>query len=361
MLVALSRRKIYFYISFSIISFYFSTHYAFGFDWINYYNTYIWSNELLVSPYEPGFFYLMKVFSSNNITFGMFYFFISIFNFICLFVFCNRMQHKSFAFFCIFSFFGFYLYGEQVRQGIACSLLILGIALHDIKSKKIYFYIVLAAFFHVSALFFLICKFLTSENKSNFKKKVNILTFFVLLMIVILLFPNVISFIPYIGPKISAYSASYNVSVVNLFVALVLSKYTWLYLFMYVVLNFILVKENDNKIYTSKLATYFLLLSKTTPVLLRFGYYLIPNLVIGIDDYMFRKTKLGKIYAYKTILYLCILLTSSATMWNPTLLQATNIYLDIFDNNNIDLVMSQKCTIAYKALYGQDLFPSCYK
>ena len=76
---------------------------------------------------------------------------------------------------------------------------------------------------------------------------------------------------------------------------------------------------------------------------------------------MYDKNKAGSIFLKKTATYFSILLVSSATMWSPTLSQASGYSLSVFTDQEIDVIMSKKCTIAYKDLYGVDLFPSCYQ
>lgn len=361
MIISFSRKKVFFYFSYCSIFLYFTTHYGYGFDWINYYNTYTWSTTMLSSPYEPGIFLIMKYMSGLGFSYGSFMFLILTFNYLCMFVFCNTFKHKTFALFCMFSFFGFYMYSEQIRQGVAISIIMLGLGLHGFRSKKIYIYTLLACLFHISAIFYLICHFTYSTNSKQYKRNMLLISVSVILMLVVFVVPSVLSFIPYIGGKMAAYSESYNASGVEFLIALVLSKYTWLYGLLVFILVNIQKEKNDGKVFSSIVSAYFLLLSKTTPILMRFGFYYIPSLAKGLDDYMYDKTKVGIIYVKKTIVYLCILLVSSATMWNPTLFQSTNYSLTVFSDQDINLVMSQKCTIAYKNLYGVDLFPTCYK
>ncbi|MBE0116062.1 hypothetical protein FOT85_30565, partial [Klebsiella michiganensis] len=157
MLLSFSRRETFFYLSFIPVACYFTTHYGYGFDWINYYNTYVWSSTMVTSPYEPGIFYIMQFFEKNGLSYGSFMFFILLFNYVCLFIFCIKQKHKMFCFFALFSFFGFYMYSEQIRQGVAISIIMLGVSFHGVGSKKTIIYTLIASLFHISALFFIVC------------------------------------------------------------------------------------------------------------------------------------------------------------------------------------------------------------
>nr|WP_306459907.1 hypothetical protein [Klebsiella michiganensis] len=179
-------------------------------------------------------------------------------------------------------------------------------------------------------------------------------------MLISFIFPSILSFIPYIGTKIIAYSQSYNAGLLSFITAFILSKYTWLYVFL-LLLVIQCQKEYSNNMYNSIQSICFLLLSKTTPILMRFGFYFILPLVIGLDAYMYDKNKAGSIFLKKTAIYFSILLVSSATMWSSTLSKASSFSLNVFTDQDIEIIMSKKCTIAYKDLYGVDLFPSCYQ
>lgn len=360
MLLSFSRRDSFFYFSFFPVACYFTTHYGYGFDWINYYNTYVWSSTMVSAPYEPGIFYIMQFFEKNGLSYGSFMFFILLFNYVCLFIFCIRQQHKMFCFFALFSFFGFYMYSEQIRQGVAISIIMLGVSFHGLGSKKTIIYTIVASLFHISALFFIVCLLVNTSDRIKFRRNMAIIITTVVGMLVLFIFPSIISFIPYIGTKIVAYSQSYNAGLLSFITAFALSKYTWLYLFL-LLLVIQCQKEYKNNMYNAIQSICFLLLSKTTPILMRFGFYFILPLVVGLDSYMYDKNKAGSIFLKKTAIYFSILLVSSATMWSPTLSQASGYSLSVFTDQEIDVIMSKKCTIAYEDLYGVDLFPSCYQ
>ncbi|EPL7195387.1 EpsG family protein [Klebsiella michiganensis] len=360
MLLSFSRRETFFYLSFIPVACYFTTHYGYGFDWINYYNTYVWSSTMVTSPYEPGIFYIMQFFEKNGLSYGSFMFFILLFNYVCLFIFCIKQKHKMFCFFALFSFFGFYMYSEQIRQGVAISIIMLGVSFHGVGSKKTIIYTLIASLFHISALFFIVCFLVNTSDRMKFKRNITIIISTVVVMLISFIFPSILSFIPYIGTKIIAYSQSYNAGLLSFITAFILSKYTWLYVFL-LLLVIQCQKEYSNNMYNSIQSICFLLLSKTTPILMRFGFYFILPLVIGLDAYMYDKNKAGSIFLKKTAIYFSILLVSSATMWSSTLSKASSFSLNVFTDQDIEIIMSKKCTIAYKDLYGVDLFPSCYQ
>lgn len=360
MIFSLSDKRFIFFLSFPIVAIYFAMHFGYGFDWINYFNAYDVVRYQEIPTTEPGLFYTMKVFDYYNFSFGQMMFFIGIFNYFCLYRFCKKFKNPMFAFFCSFSFFAFYMYEEQIRQGIALSIILLGLSKHDVKSKRIYLYIIAAAFFHVSSLFFIICRALIPATYKGYKRNIIIMTVVVFSLLVIFTTPSLVSFIPYIGLKVADYSSSYASSWSDFILLFALSKYTYLYLFS-IVVTFLCYKEkNDTKILSSVMSLYFLMLSKITPFLLRFGYYFVPGLIQGLDDYFHEKKKSGSIFLKKTLIHFIILLISSATMWNPALFKATQTPLVFTDSRNaVAKEMASKCVIVYKTGFGRDVLPTC--
>lgn len=360
MIFSLSDKRAFFYFIPPVVAIYFSMHYGYGFDWINYLNSYEivrWQNIPLT---EPGLFYTMKLADYFNLSFGQMFLFISAFNYYCLYRFCKIFKNPMFAFFCAFSFFGFYMYAEQIRQGLALSIILLGLSKHGFESKKIYIWMILAAFFHVSAFFLVICKFVSPSSLRSFRKNIVLMTIVVFGFLIVFTTPSLVSFIPYVGSKVADYSASYDSSWGGFITLFLLSKYTYLYLFSIIVVYVCFVKSKDKEILKSVISLYFLMLSKITPFLLRFGYYFVPWLILGLDNYFYEKQKKGVIFVKKTMIHAIILLISSVTMWNPALFTATQTPLSVFDSQySVDKEVSNKCIIVYRTGFGRDVLPSC--
>ena len=360
MLLSLYEKRILFVISTIILGAYFSCHFGYGFDWINYFNAYDIIRYQDIPLTEPGLFYVMKLADYYNLEFGEMMFFVGIFNYYCLYKFCKTFKNPTFALFCAFSFFGFYMYAEQIRQGLAVSIILLGLSRYGFDSKKLYFFIIAAAFFHVSALFFIVCKALRPSSFKSYKKSMFWMTAIVFGLLLAFTTPAIVSFIPYVGTKIADYSASYDSSWGAFIILFLASKYTYLYLFSVVLVYQCFKEKKDVNILQSVISLYFLMLSKITLFLLRFGYYFVPGIIYGLDNYFHEKKKKGKIFAKKTLIHLIILLISSATMWNGALFKATQTPLFATDSrNSIEKEMQTKCIIVYKTGFGRDVLPTC--
>ncbi|MDM9658854.1 MULTISPECIES: EpsG family protein [Raoultella] len=368
MICSLYNRRVVFIVSSFVISLYFITTYGYGYDWINYY---LWYNNLdseLTPIVEPGFYFLMKTSNTLGITFGQFMSLISIFNYTILFLFCRRFKSSAFVFFCLFSFYSYFMYSVQLRQGIAISVLLMGLKFDDnFNLKKSYFwYIIAASFFHVSAIFSILYIVLNPKNINSFKRNMILLSLSMVIIISIYLNPNIISFIPYVGDKVYAYRKSfeqYNDGLFSFFIMLVVSKYTILYFSMMILTWRCYLQSKDNSILKSTFSFYFLMLTKSSPFLLRFGYYFVPSVAIGLDNYMAARTNNKIFYIKKTLIHLGIFVVSSSTLWSPAAFESTFNVLNIFTDNQyvIEKNIQEKCNIVYKNKFSTDVLTYCYR
>lgn len=360
------KRKISLIVSI-FVSLYFIFTYGYGYDWINYY---LWYNNIdaATTPIiEPGFYQFMKLSYSSGLSFGKFMSLVSIFDYISLYIFSRRFKNPQFAFFCIFSFFSYFMYAVQLRQGIAISIILLGLRWDDnYKIKKsCYLYILIASFFHVSALFSFIYIYLDPNNKREFKRSFYTLSVFTLIIISIYLNPSIVSFLPYIGDKISAYRMSfsqYNSDVLSFLVMLLVSKYTFIYLLMMALIYLCYKQDKDESMFRGILSFYFLILTKSSPFLLRFGYYFVPAIAISLDGYLEKRKDLGKFYFKKTLIHLSIFIISSSPLWSIAAYQSTLNVLNIFNDseNVISKNIQEKCTVVYKNKFSEDVLTYCY-
>lgn len=147
--------KLVFKVSIFLTFLYCSLTFGRGYDWINYYDYY---NSIAkgydTMPFEPGYYYVMVLFSYFNAPFSVLTFFTTVFFFIVIYKFCIETKNPSLNFFTIFAFMGFFMFSEQIRQGVAVCIIMLAIPYFERNEKwKASIFIALAMLFHVSAIF----------------------------------------------------------------------------------------------------------------------------------------------------------------------------------------------------------------
>lgn len=147
-----------------IISIFIGTRYQLGVDWLFYHDFYISSDstKLLI---EPGYLYLNNLFYFFCIPFDIFITLISIAGVIIVFLFFSQLS--PYPSFCLFIYYlvsiGFAF--EAIRQGLALSIILISFTYYLNGNKKIFYIMVLlASFFHVSALIVLIIAKLAKAN-----------------------------------------------------------------------------------------------------------------------------------------------------------------------------------------------------
>lgn len=355
-----SQRKM-FYVSFPIIALFFSITFGYGYDWINYNDFYYDSPYMTILPFEPGLFYLMRLFVYFDFPFKYLVCAIYIFIYYCCYKFCVKLKNPMIGFYCLFSLLGFYMYSEQFRQGIALSIIILGLS-KPVKEYpwRLTPYILIASLFHVSALTAFLFNVIFSDNEKKLKFNSILITAFVCLLLVILSSPGIISFIPFIGEKVAGYSALYN-SGGSFFIYMIQQKQTYVYLALLLVIVFIYKKERDKKILWASLSAYFLLLTKLAQFLVRFGYYFVPFLVIGLDEYFQTKNKKGYIYIYKTIFLMVIFVMSTIPFFISSYMDISTSPATIFDSkSDIERKISIRCDFVQLTGVGDGVIKRCY-
>ena len=130
-----------------------------GGDWVGYFNNYdcIVNSKCYsdFSSFEIGYQLIVAIF--GNLGFQFTVVFIAFVNAISLFNFAQKFENGALIIFFIMCVFLWSLYVEAVRQSLAMSILLIAlIYLYSRKIKKYIYLIILASFFHVTALICLI-------------------------------------------------------------------------------------------------------------------------------------------------------------------------------------------------------------
>ncbi|ULR32471.1 EpsG family protein [Dickeya fangzhongdai] len=304
-----SRSNIVFKLSFIITAFTFCVSFGYGYDWINYFEIYDSINKYKVDyiPFEPGYYYVMKFMSYINAPFQLLHIFTTVLIFSLVYLFCKKMKNKSLSFFTLFSFMGFFMFIEQVRQGIAVCIIMLSVGLvSDGKKIKYFIMVLFAIFFHISAIAGLSYYLLSRKNNVKYGKSIYIIISVGFIEFILYAFenPSVISFIPIIGQKIFLYGLMGNSLNNSLFL-----KSSLVYIFLIILCFYFQRRESnvgrdygkiDGSIYSSLLIWQ----TKAAFFLQRVQYYAVAPLIMGLDDYFFvrKKFSLSRIMYSITVL-----------------------------------------------------------
>ncbi|HCO0782229.1 TPA: EpsG family protein, partial [Escherichia coli] len=156
-----------------------------AYDWINYYDFYtrIDNIELFNNVFEPGFTALMKVCAWMGFEYHSVYMLSNVIIYFFVYRYCVRFRYSGFVFFFIFALFGFVLFAEQVRQGIA-----LAIILFASQKRKFILYALVACLFHYSAIFSIGLYFIISSKEEKRRKMMLIFSCVVLVSLAFLVF-----------------------------------------------------------------------------------------------------------------------------------------------------------------------------
>ncbi|MEF9674801.1 EpsG family protein [Pectobacterium aroidearum] len=348
-IISFFRSRVLFNVSILIVGVYLSVTFGYGYDWMNYYDSYLNLNTVGYEHffYEPGYLLCMKFFDYIGFDFQFFYAITISFIYFSLYLFCRKMRSPSIAFFTLFSFLGFYIFAEGIRQGVAFAICLfaLGKAL-DGKKKSSIILISIAILFHVSSVFCFLYFFIINQNKNSVYKFSLISTVFVFSFLFFIYNPDYLSFIPVVGPKFAIYSQIYAWEGGGFFSWLMQSRVFFLYVFFLIVLFVFIIQDKNAKIYNSISVMYFLTLSRMTPILLRFGFYLPPALVIAMDKYLSEKGRGKNISLFKLVYLSLILLISTMPFWDYTYMKGAEFNLNIFSSKQyIESTINNKCSV----------------
>lgn len=347
-LLSIIENKRLFNISIFSVGLYFCINYGYGYDWINYRSTYSHIDNPGYSIFfsEPGFYFLMRFFNFINISFPGFIAFVSFFIYYSVYVFCARMKNPSLAFFTLFSLLGFFVFSEWIRQGVALSIIMLGMYFIEKKKNLLFLLcIFLASFFHISALCVLAYFILKVNNSRNCRLAIFSASIFIILLLLGLSYPSIFQMIPVVGDKISAYAMYSSDNSINPLSYILGSRIIFVYLLLLLLLVY-LNKKSEDKVYNGMGSTFFLLISRFSPVLIRIGYLFVPMLAYSMDSLMASKGKGLRTSLIKILYIFVLLMLSTVPYWTENFSKSMNTNVTIFSSNyEINKVIYEKCSI----------------
>ncbi|WP_368843460.1 EpsG family protein [Klebsiella quasipneumoniae] len=345
-LMAIVEKRFFFNISIFITGLYFSCTYGYGYDWINYRETYIWLDSGNYDKFfiEPGITLAMSAFKFFGLPFEAFIFSCSAFMYYSTYRFCRDLKNPNLAFFTIFSFLGFFLFSEWIRQGLAIAIVMLGMCKLRLGGRGLFFICaVIASFFHISAICTLVYFVINKNTKRSMYLSITTGSALLFFLLFSLYNPVVFSIIPIIGDKISAYAKLMSETSIDPIMFIVTSRIVYIYILLFVVF-FFLRKRGD--IYGAVSSSFFLLISRMSPVLIRIGYLFVPAFVQSVDDYMEKKGRGLKTKLQKLIYILIILMISTIPYFSSYMSSAMQLGVSILsDNKEIQRSIYEKCAI----------------
>lgn len=332
--------------------------FSFGrsYDWINYYDVYnnLSDYNFINLPFEPGLYWLMKVFSGLGLSYPILNGCIEGFIFYSIYHFCKNRENKSLTIFILFAIMGNTLLTEQIRQGLAFAIILRFYYLfEDNKMLKSALIISIAMLFHMSAV---ICFLFYPINKKQ--GMISILKFalycitFLVISYLLWLKPELVSGIGILYGKMVDYKNSYTegfVSWSNLYESKVLIIYLAI-----LVLTLIMRKKKRKtfglEIDSSIKALIFMSLTKITVFFGRFQYFMLPVFAAGVDKY-FTASSSSRISIYKVFLLLFLYFVSLTPFWSNTYVHSMNDPVYIFSSeSDISRTINRRCA----ALHAYD-------
>lgn len=347
-ILAIIEDRTLFKISAVAVTLFYSLTLAYGYDWMNYYDTFVNVQQGDLDSFftEPGYLLLMQVANIFGMQFPLFTGLVTLLMYISICVYCSKMKNPSLAFFTLFSFLGFFMLTEQVRQGLAICILLFGIlTLLNGKVKTFIIFTLAATLFHISSVIALLFLFFRRNNNAVGMIKFSaIASAFVFVLLFSLYNPDLFSSIPFIGSKIAAYARHSAEKDIGFWTYILGSRLVLIYFILYVYL--FIFHKYDKSIYSGLGAVFVLFLTRLSPYLIRVGYFFVPYLVISIDPYMSKQGR-GLHTRFNKLIYMVIIFSiSTIPAWNPVYWQGAKTHLNIFSQaNDVNAEILRKCLI----------------
>ncbi|EMV7411446.1 TPA: EpsG family protein [Enterobacter soli] len=360
LILAIVEQRGLFKVSVIVTALYFGCTWGYGYDWINYRDTY----DMLHNPTygyffaEPGLYWLMLAGSYLGLSYGIFSFFVTMFIYYAVYKFCDRLNNPSAAFFTVFAFLGYFVFTEWVRQGLAISIIMLSIKHHE-KDHYVRFVlsVAVACLFHASAVVALSYLLISSKSRLRMKMFLIIASAVMFSAMLIIYNPSVTANLPFIGAKVTAYSSLLLENNDGFWKYILSSKVVFAYLIILVMLYSQARKYNS--LFSAISAIYFMLLTRFVSVLIRVGYILVPVFVVSMDEYLTDKgrgfhTRLPKL-AYLALIFG----VSTIPVWNAVFWEAARSNVNIVsDKSEIESEIANKCNIINK-YYDYNVIERC--
>ncbi|MDF7670363.1 EpsG family protein [Orbaceae bacterium ESL0721] len=296
-------------LTFLLVGAIFCLTFGYGYDWINYYDIYrnITLERYIEMPFEPGYYLMMQFASKLGMSFAFMHILTTSVIFFLVYKFCSRMKNPLLSFYAIFCFMGFFLFLEQIRQGLAIGMIMLAfLFLEQDKKKYCIFFLSIAISFHLSALVGFLYFFVSNRKNKPLGVVNYILISSLLFFSVLFVFfnPDYISFIPFLSNKIFLYGLMESSTVNSLFVK---SSMIYLCLILFAWRIYAITKrkkEGYEKVEKSLISAIFLYQTKIAFLFQRIQYYVVPVFINGLDDFFYRR----KIFSIYRLCYVMMLL-----------------------------------------------------
>lgn len=323
---AISNSRNTFIVSVTCCFIFSSSAMGFGYDWLNYklvFDNFFYKPTFFSIIYEPAFSLIMYAVGFFALSFQWVIISSHLICFFFLYLYSTHFNRPGFVFFCCYSFFGLILLNEQLRQAIALSIFLYSTTL---KSRRCYWFLLLAMTFHYSAifgfLFFGIRSFLSGGVVGV--KLIVICIFsqlFMFALVYILNSPLVDVYFPsFISVKIQQYVNSGALGD-NGFSAGVLINVVLIVYF------FIIRLGDNNSVYRNGAVFYavFSIQSRVVFFLYRINYFFLPFVFYTLNSY-FEKSLSKKKYFNVFILLLVVFLYGLKPITSPFFLQYLRDY-----------------------------------
>ncbi|MGL5667357.1 MAG: EpsG family protein [Shewanella sp.] len=290
---------------------------GFGYDWLNYrlvFDDYYVSSSGFVIVYEPAFSFILYIVSQLDLSFQWVIILSHLICFYFLYKYAVSFERSSFIFFCCYSFFGLILLNEQLRQAIALSIFLYSTTL---KSRKCYWYLLLAMTFHYSAIFGLLffgAKRFLSGKKSGFKLLVLcVMSYLFMLTFIYLLNSSILDVLlpPFISFKIQQYVNSGALGESGFSIGVLIS--------LCLIFYFLIIRAGSSgSVYRSGAVFYavFSIQSRMVFFLYRINYFFLPFVFCTFNSYFDKCLKERK-YFNVFILTAVVFLYGMKPMMSP--------------------------------------------
>ena len=350
LILAIIEDKTLFKISFFVITIFNAWTFAYGYDWMNYYDTFLDVQAGTVETFftEPGYLILMEVSNFLGLNFPQFSACVTILMYMSIYSFCNKMENPNLAFFTLYSFLSFFMLTEQIRQGLALCILLFGVyALYYGRTKRFIVIVLISSLFHISAVMAFLFLFIRGTSEKGLYKFTLAASIFVVALLYSLYHPELFSSLPLIGPKVAAYARLSEEKDVGFWSYVLGSRLVFIYLFLYIFL--FSVRKSERSIYSGVGAVFVLFLSRLSPYLVRVGYYFVPYLVISVDRYMTTQGR-GLYSKLNKLVYISVIfMVATIPAWNPVYWQGSKTFLTInSDVSEINKEITRKCKILHE-------------
>jgi len=339
-----------------IIFIFFSSAYCFNYDWMNYRSFYEYTmdgsffNNVVNSGFEPGYIAVSMFCDMLSLDYQWVMICCHAIIMYCIVCTIGKMYNKNLALFIFFSFCGFYLIAEQIRQAVALSIGFLGYSrLRNGSVVKFYIYVTVAMLFHISAVFLFIFHFLDKKFYYRRKPLLLFLLLFVgsilpLVFTLILQHPEWFSFYPLLMRKLSYYSESELANNSAIFTLGLIPNIILISLCLYSFAKDKFFKSSQQAI----LAAAFIIQSKVVALFYRFSNYGVYYLIYSFDDHLHGRPRN---HLFQVLIVACTLLFAlkpfSTELYRDSVMDYHFYWLS--SKSEISNIKIKRCDALYRA------------